>query len=141
TADGVAPVGDQVIRELSHDRTRHLVALDGDVVVGYLDLAPATDDDPPMVELVVHPRWRRRGIGSAMARKALAEGGSGTRIWAHGNLEPARAAAKSLGVQAVRELLQMRRPLAGAGRPATSEEALPSVEVPDGVRIDTYRGP
>jgi mycothiol synthase len=66
-----------------------------------------------------------------MARKALAEGGSGTRIWAHGNLEPARAAAKSLGVEAVRELLQMRRPLTN----------LPTPTTPDGVRIDTYRGP
>lgn len=131
TADGVAPVGDQVVRELSHDRTRHLVALDGDVIVGYLDLAPATADDPAIVELVVHPQWRRRGIGSAMAREALAEGGSGTRIWAHGNLEPARAAAKSLGVEAVRELLQMRRPLSN----------LPPQTTPDGVRIDTYRGP
>ena len=94
-ADGVAPVGDQVLRELSHDRTRHLLALDGDSVVGYLDLAPATDEGPAMAELVVHPQWRRRGIGSAMARTALAEGGSGTRIWAHGNLEPARATAKA----------------------------------------------
>ena len=144
TADGVAPVGDQVLRQLSHDRTRHLVALDGDVsdeIVGYLDLSPPTDDDPAMVELVVHPRWRRRGIGSAMAREALAAGGSGTRIWAHGNLEPAVAAAKSLGLEAVRELLQMRRPLPAAVRPATPEEALPALEVPVGVRIDTYRGP
>ncbi len=29
-ADGVAPVGDQVLRELARDRTRHLLALDGD---------------------------------------------------------------------------------------------------------------
>ena len=28
--DGVSPVGDQVLRELPHDRTRHLVAVDGD---------------------------------------------------------------------------------------------------------------
>ena len=33
-ADGVAPVGDQVLRDLSHDRTRHLLALDGDAVIG-----------------------------------------------------------------------------------------------------------
>ena len=110
-ADGVAPVGDQVLRELSHDRTRHLLALDGDAVVGYLDLAPATDEGPAMAEVVVHPQWRRRGIGSAMARTALAEGGSGTRIWAHGNLEPARATAKAVGLTPARELLQMRRPL------------------------------
>ena len=129
--DGIAPVGDQVLRELSHDRTRHLVATDGDGIVGYLNLAPAAEDDPAMVELVVHPRKRRRGIGSAMARAALAEGGPGTRIWAHGDLEPARAMASSLGVDAVRELLQMRRPLAD----------LPAPRTPDGVRIDTYRGP
>ena len=49
SADGIAPVGDQVLRELSHDRTRHLLALDDDtVVVGYLDLAPATDEGSAM---------------------------------------------------------------------------------------------
>ena len=55
--DGIAPVGDQVLRELSHDRTRHLVALDGDTV-GYLNLTPATGGEPAMAELVVHPRLR-----------------------------------------------------------------------------------
>ena len=130
-ADGVAPVGDQVLRQLSHDRTRHLLALDGDSVVGYLDLAAATDEAPAMAEVVVHPQWRGRGIGSAMARTALAEGGSGTRIWAHGNLEPARATAKAVGLRPVRELLQMRRPLTN----------LPPVTIPAGVRVSTYRGP
>lgn len=139
-ADGVAPVGDQVLRELSHDRTRHLLALDGDVIVGYLDLTTATDDDPPMAELVVHPQWRRRGAGSAMARAALVEGGSGTRIWAHGDLEAARATARAVGLKAARELLQMRRPLPGAGWHATSNADLPPVTIPAGVRIDTYRG-
>jgi mycothiol synthase len=128
--DGVAPVGDQVLRALPHDRTRHLLALDGDTIVGYLSLAPAADDDPAMAELVVHPQSRRRGIGSAMARRALAEGGDSTRIWAHGDLEAARATAKALGLAPVRELLQMRRPLTG----------LPPVTIPAGVRIDTYRG-
>ncbi len=139
--DGIAPVGDQVLRALSHDHTRHLLALDGADIVGYLNLAPASGDDPAMAELVVHPQRRRRGIGSAMAREALAEGGDGTRIWAHGNLQPARATAEALGLEAARELLQMRRPLPGAGRLATSEEVLPAVTMPRGVRIDTYRGP
>jgi mycothiol synthase len=126
-ADGVAPVGDQVLRELSHDRTRHLVAVDGDQVLGYLNLTP----EPAMAELVVHPDARRRGIGSAMARTGLAEGGDGARIWAHGNLQPARATAAALGLVVVRELLQMRRPLTD----------LPPVTVPEGVRIATYSGP
>ncbi len=128
--DGVAPVGDQVLRELPHDRTRHLLAIDGEDIVGYLNLAPATTR-PAMAELVVHPRGRRRGIGSAMVRTGLAEGGDGARIWAHGNLEPARATAAALGLVVVRELLQMRRSLTD----------LPPVTVPDGVRITTYSGP
>ena len=126
-ADGVAPVGDQVLRELPHDRTRHLIGVDGDAVTGYLNLTA----DPAMAELVVHPDARRRGIGSAMVRTALSEGGAAARIWAHGNLEPARATAAATGLVVVRELLQMRRPLTG----------LPPVNVPDGVRLTTYAGP
>ncbi|MGV0641955.1 mycothiol synthase [Mycolicibacterium sp. XJ2546] len=130
--DGVAPVGDQVLRELPRDRTRHLVAVEDHAVedqaiVGYLNVAP----EPPTAELVVHPQARRRGIGSALARAGLAEGGPGTRIWAHGNLEPARATAAALNMVVVRELLQMRRPLTD----------LPPVTVPDGVRIATYSEP
>jgi mycothiol synthase len=126
-ADGVAPVGDQVLRELAHDRTKHLLAVDGDDISGYLNLTEA----PGMAELVVHPNARRRGIGSALARAGLSEGGDGARIWAHGNLEPARATAAALGLVVVRELLQMRRPLAD----------LPALTVSDGVRIRTYSGP
>ena len=126
-ADGVAPVGDQVLRELPHDRTRHLLALDGGEVAGYLNLTA----DPAMAELVVHPDARRRGIGSAMVRTGLAEGGADARVWAHGNLEPARATAAALGLVVARELLQMRRPLTD----------LPPVTIPDDVRITTYTGP
>jgi mycothiol synthase len=131
--DGVAPVGDQVLRELPADRTRHLLAVDPDAgeVVGYLNLAPATDTGPPMAELVVHPDFRRRGTGAAMARAGLSEGGAAARIWAHGNLDAAQATARMLGLQVVRELLQMRRPLTD----------LPPVTVADGVRLATYSGP
>lgn len=130
-ADDIAPVGDQVLRELAHDRTRHLLAVEDDAVQGYLNLAPAADDAPAMAELVVHPAARRRGIGSAMIRAGLPGGGPGARIWAHGNLEPARAAAAALDLVVVRELLQMRRPLAG----------LPPTPPVAGVRISTYTGP
>lgn len=126
-ADGVAPVGDQVLRELPHDHTRHLLAVDGDDISGYLNLTA----EPAMAELVVHPDARRRGNGSAMARAGLSEGGPDARIWAHGNLAPARATAAALGLVVVRKLLQMRRPLTD----------LPPVAVPDGVRITTSSGP
>jgi mycothiol synthase len=126
--DGVMPVGDQVLRELSRERSRHLVATAGDAVVGYLSLA--SEDSPPMAEVVVDPDARRRGIGSALIRTGLAEGGDGARVWSHGTLPPARATAASLGLVAVRELLQMRRSLHDIGESATL----------DGARIRTYLG-
>ena len=104
--------------------------VDDNEIVGYLDLAPGSQVGPPTAELVVQPAARRRGIGSALARTGLADGGAGTRIWAHGDLEAARATATALGLTVVRKLLQMRRPLRG----------LPPATVPDGVAIRTYRG-
>lgn len=130
--DGVAPVGEQVLRELTHDRTGHLLVT-GDAVggiVGYLNLSG--DDEAGMAELVVHPRVRRRGIGAALIRAALAKTGGRNRFWAHGTLEPARATAAALGLAPVRELLQMRRSL------RDTRDLPPSAP---GVRIRTYAGP
>jgi mycothiol synthase len=129
--DGVAPVGDQVLRELPHDRTRHLVARARDGIVGYLNLVAASEDSPAMAEAVVSPNVRRRGIGSALIETGLAEGGDGARVWAHGNLEPARATAAAMGLTVARELLQMRRSLTD----------LPPVTGPPDVRLATYSGP
>jgi mycothiol synthase len=129
--DGVAPVGDQVLRELSHDRTRHLIAEDGGTIVGYLNLVEATDEATAMAEVVVDPAARRRRIGAALIRTGLTEGGSGARVWAHGDLESAKATAAALGLASARQLLQMRRSLAD----------LPTDPAPAGVRVTTYPGP
>jgi mycothiol synthase len=138
--DGVSPVGEQVLRELGHDRTEHLLfpgsgsgAVNGhaETVVGYLNLSPPRDGGPGMAELVVHPQARRRGIGTAMGRAALAKTGGHNQFWAHGTLEPARAAASALGVVPVRELVQMRRPL------RDNPIAVPAVPA---VRVRTYAG-
>lgn len=130
--DGVAPVGEQVLRELGHDRTEHLLATgqDGDTVVGYLNLSPSHDDFFGMAELVVHPQARRRGIGAAMIKAALTKTDARNRFWAHGTLDAARATAAALNLVPVRELIQMRRSLNNAAAPAT----------PDRVRMRTYAG-
>ena len=130
-ADGIAPVGDQVLRELPQSRTEHLVALDAGRVVGYLNLAPAGDDAPAMAEAVVEPAARSRGIGAELVRAGLQRGGVGTRIWAHGNLAAARATATAVGLTAVRELWQMRRGL----------DDLPPIPAAPGVALRTYAGP
>jgi mycothiol synthase len=131
--DGVTPVGEQVVRELAHQRTEHLLATDAtnDTVVGYLNLAPAREGASAMAELVVHPQARRRGIGTAMARAALAKTAGQNHFWAHGTLEPARATASALGLVPIRELIQMRRSLRDTAKSA----------IPDGIRIRAYAGP
>jgi mycothiol synthase len=129
-SDGVPPVGEQVLRELSGHRAEHLLIFGGGAPAGYLQLSGRRDGAPGMAELVVHPRARRRGIGTAMARAALAKTGAQTQFWAHHTLEPARRTAAKLGLGAVRELLQMRRSLRDVPEPV----------LPPGVRIRTYAG-
>jgi mycothiol synthase len=138
--DGVAPVGDHVLRELGHDRTEHLLVAGSsggaaadlpEEIIGYLNLSPPRDGGAGMAELVVHPRARRRGIGAAMVRAAVAKTHGHNRFWAHGTLEPARATASALGLIPVRELVQMRRSLRDI---PDSAHAVP------GVRVRTYQG-
>jgi mycothiol synthase len=131
--DGVAPVGEQVLRELGHDRTEHLLVSGRQpgTITGYLNLSPPGDGGAGMAELVVHPLARRRGIGTAMGRAALAKTAGRNQFWAHGTLEPARATASALGLVAVRELVQMRRSLLDTGDPVP---AIP------GVQIRSYEG-
>ena len=128
--DGVAPVGEQVLRELPHQRTGHLLAAEGDDILGYLNLTPGGDGADAMGELVVHPRARRRGIGTALLRTAAARERNAVRFWAHGTQPAARALADTLHLAVVRELLQMRRTL----------QDLPEPAVSDGLRIRTYAG-
>jgi mycothiol synthase len=129
-SDGVAPVGEQVLRELPHARTKHLVASEGDVVVGYLNLTPGRDGADAMGELAVSPPARRRGIGTALLRAAIDEAEGHVRFWAHGTLPAARAVADARGLVVVRELMQMRRTL----------HDLPELVVPQGITLRTYRG-
>jgi mycothiol synthase len=130
--DAVAPVGDQVLRELAYDRTEHLLTTDesGEQVLGYLNLSAEPQNGSAMAELVVHPDARRGGIGSAMIRAALAKTHGLNHFWAHGTLDAARATASALSLSPVRELVQMRRDLNDIAEP----------ETPDGVRIRTYAG-
>ena len=131
--DGVAPVGEQVLRELGQERTAHLLVVDpegDDEIAGYLNLSSPGDADAAMAELVVHPRARRGGIGAAMARAALDKAAGRNQFWAHGTLPPAQATASALGLVAVRALVQMRRSL----------RDVPEPRIPEGVRIRTYAG-
>ncbi|GAA3880379.1 mycothiol synthase [Saccharothrix violaceirubra] len=128
-ADGVAAVGEAVHLRLRPGATgsRHLLAERDGVLVGYLHLDVVGDADGNKVaELAVHPEHRRRGVGTALVEAVLAER---PRIWAHGGHPGAEALAAKLGFRKVRELLKLRRDLAGE---------LPEARLPEGVTLRAF---
>jgi mycothiol synthase len=104
----------------------HLLLRDGGGLAGYAHVDPTDEIEGAAAELVVHPAHRRRGLGRALVRAAMAvanERSAGRlRLWAHGDHPSASALALSLGFERSRVLLQMRRsltePLAEPALPA-----------------------
>lgn len=137
SADGVAPLSEQVMLSIRHgldERARHLRLWDSGRLAGYGHMDPGDPADParePAGELVIRPAARRRGLGRALGRQLVAEaGGRQVRLWAHGDLPAAAALAASAGFRRSRALWQMRRPLAAA---------LAEPQVPAGVTVRTFR--
>jgi mycothiol synthase len=116
--DGTSALDDQVRIDLAAANVpaRHLLArpAGGDAIAGYAH-ADLRAGDAVSGHVVVAPRDRRRGVGTALLQ-ALAEVASDLplRVWAHGNTPAARAMASTSGFEPVRELRRMRRSLEGA---------------------------
>jgi mycothiol synthase len=139
-ADGVTPLSEHVllhVRRSSQELSRDLVLLADDTVAGYAHLdAPDEADDAGAGdmsgELVVHPRHRRRGYGTALIKALAADAaGHGLRVWAHGDLPAAAALAGTVGFTKVRALWQMRMSLAS---PAVAGPVFPA-----GITLRTFR--
>ncbi|MFC1420149.1 mycothiol synthase [Streptacidiphilus cavernicola] len=101
---------------------RHLLQYDGAELVGYGQL-----DAGGTAELVVAPARRGEGYGRALVSAAVSAGAR--QLWAHGGHPAALHLAAALGMELVRELRQMRRPL-------PVEEL--SAELPDGIALRTF---
>jgi mycothiol synthase len=109
-ADGVRPLSEEGELRLQHGSPggHDVVVRDGTELAGYARL------DDGVAELVVHPRCRRRGNGSALVDRVLDLAGDGPlRIWAHGDLPGSAELLAPRGFSRARVLLQMRRDLAG----------------------------
>jgi len=144
-ADGTAALNEQTLLAIEvgdAPGARHLLgtasAGSREAVVAYahLDLpAPGSGSDidalvEASAECVVHPEHRRRGWGTALLRHVLGESAPHpVRVWAHGDHPGAAALARSLGLDRVRELWQMRRDLT---------VPLPDVELPAGVHVRAF---
>ena len=123
-ADGVSPLSEQTVLSLAapSGRVRHLLGYAAERLTGYAQL-DSPSEPSASGELVVDPSARREGIGRALV-DALLDAAPEARVWSHGQLPAAQALAASVGLEAVRELHKMARPLGAADlEPAAS--ALP----------------
>jgi mycothiol synthase len=91
--------------------------------------------------LTVHPEWRRRGIGTALARMVekrarehVSEAPAGSRVslygWVKGGSEPFTGWAGALGFAVIRRQLRMRIDMT---------EPPPAPRLPSGVVVRTHR--
>ena len=132
TLDGVPPVGEHKYLKLHNgaDSARAVLAWDDERLVGYAQLLLA--GDLATVEIVVHPGYRRRGIGrqlmDAVHGVARQAGVHEVKIWAYGALPASEAIAAHRRNPPSRSLLQLERPL----------DDLPSTCLPVGYAIRTF---
>ncbi len=104
TADGVEPLSEHSLLNLTSASSRHVSAHAGALLVGYAQVWADS-----AAEIVVAPDHRRRGLGSALWEASRAAGAD--RAWAHGDLPGAAALAAAYGLERVRELHRMTRAL------------------------------
>jgi len=136
--DGALPLSEHVVLHLRHGGdfpSVHLLVRDGDQLVGYAHVDVTDAVEGPSAELVVHPLYRRRGLGRVLVLAAVeaaveADAAGRLRLWAHGDHPSAGALALSLGFTRSRVLWQMRRSLFAE---------LPEVVLPPGVHVRPFR--
>jgi mycothiol synthase len=106
-------------------------ASDG-ALAGYARLETG-DGAEAEAELVVHPGFRRRGLGrTLLTRLEELAGPRPLRFWAHGDLPGSSELAAARGYSRARVLLQMRRDLAGV-------DPDPRPALPEGVHVEPFR--
>ncbi|MFR9776808.1 mycothiol synthase [Micromonospora sp. MS34] len=131
--DGADPLDEHVLLRLRDPEAPavHLTARATDnTLTGYAHLDTTDPAAGIGVELVVHPAYRWRGTGRALARGVLAAASGPVRAWAHGDHPSAAALAVDLGFARARVLWQLRRPLTAAlGGPVP----------PEGVELRAFR--
>ncbi len=118
-ADGAYPLSEHVMLHLrlgGDAPAVHLLIRKGAELVGYAHLDTTDIVEGPSAELVVHPMFRRHGLGRALVTAlteaaAVAEPAGRLRLWAHGDHPSATALALSLGFDRHRVLFQLRRSL------------------------------
>ncbi|WP_312180057.1 mycothiol synthase [Arthrobacter sp.] len=146
-SDGNPPLSEQTLVDLRSPDA------DPDLVRVYSALAPEEHSDPStardlvgiavlstppgdpgagVLELVVHPSYRNKGVGTALARAVREDIGRDVKAWSHGNHEAAVELAARFGYRPVRELWRMR-----LSHDALEKE-LPEPVLPEGVVLRAF---
>jgi mycothiol synthase len=109
--DGIDPLSEQfrmAVEARDGDGVSHVLAYAAErALVGYAQCRAGGSGEPPSAELVVDPDHRRGGVGSALLA-ALPED---VRLWDHSGGDAAPAFARDQGLEPVRSLNFMGRPL------------------------------
>lgn len=128
--DGVAPISEAAtLRRCQPGLAQHvLVRACAGVLAGYGVLEEHAERCT--AEFVVHPGYRRRGIGATLLADLLHRFPGPIWIWAHGQHPGALRLAQRTGLQRRRELLQLRRSLI---------DPLPCRPLPEGLRLRPLR--
>jgi mycothiol synthase len=133
-ADGAYPLSEHVVLHLRHGGevpAVHLLIRVDSALVGYAHVDTTDVVEGASAELVVHPMYRRRGLGRMLVTAAIEASPDGRlRLWAHGDHPSATALALRLGFERYRVLWQMRRSLYAP---------IPAPELPDGVVLRAFR--
>lgn len=115
--DGIAALNEESDRARAAGPVQALTAEVDGVLAGYAEVHDGA------AQLVVHPDYRGRGIGTQLARELTK---AGLQLWSFGAQPAAQRVAEKLGLQSVRELLVMGRSLTDLPAPTP---------IPDGLTI------
>lgn len=131
STDGVEALNEAALLNLRrpHPAVRHLLVRPQAQPAELAAYAQLEQADSSTGQLLVAPGHRRRGIGSTLLRRLIAESTHPLQVWAMGDTEAARAVAARVGLVPRRTLLIMRRPLDGP---------VPQPPLSPGVRIRAF---
>ncbi|HEX8556559.1 MAG TPA: GNAT family N-acetyltransferase [Pyrinomonadaceae bacterium] len=66
----------------------YVCAYSGAILIGFVNLAWDGGEHAFVLDTLVHPEFRRRGIGRELVRRAVAEAGARGVKWVHVDFEP-----------------------------------------------------